>query len=206
VAAVIVGPSVSPVLHNLTYLPPFLLYLLLWAIHTRRLAKRGVPHYKLLLQEKTLVVHHGAFGRGFVRRNRNESMIDYKVYRMVEGYDSRNAGKTIWKRGRQAHLLDFIWVMSVSSCWNTNNDLVYERLVFLIHFCTFTHSLLSTCFFSHRKRHFVPRELLPKSRDKIVLFRNGFVCAPIILSSTMPSVVTGVVPSWDCNLVKHYKL
>jgi hypothetical protein len=29
VAAVIVGPSVSPVLHNLTDLPPFLLYLLL---------------------------------------------------------------------------------------------------------------------------------------------------------------------------------
>jgi hypothetical protein len=61
-----------------------------------------VPHHKLHRKRKTKLVRHGAFGSVFLRRNRNKLMIEYKVYRMVEEYDSRDAGKTM-KTGASSH-------------------------------------------------------------------------------------------------------
>lgn len=54
---------------------------------------------------------------------------------------------------------------------------------------------------SLHKKVSAPNVLLPRSRDRTVLFHNGYVSVRTIVSSTMPRDVIGVVPS----LVFKYK-
>jgi hypothetical protein len=84
---------------------------------------------------------------------------------------------------------------------NDERRMKEKRLTCLLA-CFFLLSLSLSLYISHPKRRFVPSRSLPRRNDRIVRFPIGFDFERTIKLSTMPSVVIGVEPSWDCNNIK----